>query len=159
MGVLGPEIRNRSYTRPRTRLRDLLQRRHSRKQARQRTHAAKTTDGKQRLSYNRKNSGVHLASATRRKVVFGVEPKKLPKQRVAEYTTMLCKKWKSGLEQEGFCPVPEARRRGASRRLAVLPEFHRGLNRHRATAHLLPRKSNRRGAWWTSLRVQLERRH
>jgi len=87
--------------------------------------------------------------------VFGVEPKKLPKQRVAEYTTMQCKEVEVVLELEGFVPVPEAARAhlvGCS----SCQNFIADLTAIVATAHLLPAEVEPPRRVWTSLRVQLE---
>jgi hypothetical protein len=87
--------------------------------------------------------------------VFGVEPKKPPKQRVAEYTTMLCKEVEGVLEQEGFVPVPEAARAHLAG-CSSCQSFIADLTAIVATAHLLPAEVEPPRRVWISLRVQLE---
>jgi hypothetical protein len=87
--------------------------------------------------------------------VFGVEPKKPPKQRVAEYTTMLCKEVEGVLEQEGFVPVPEAARAHLAG-CSSCQSFIADLTAIVAAAHLLPAEVEPPRRVWTSLRVQLE---
>jgi hypothetical protein len=87
--------------------------------------------------------------------VFGVEPKKLPKQRVAEYTAMQCKEVEGILEHEGFVPVPGAARAHLAG-CSSCQNFIADLTAIVATAHLLPAEVEPPRRVWTSLRMQLE---